>query len=190
MRMIEHRRHTMRVKPGQHLSQSGVDLARMIGQGLGPFNRVITSVVPRAFETAIAMGFAVDEQSDSISSLPDGFEDEVGWDEGAARFAEVVKNSPEGIVAQFARKLAVLHRDIAAHLPDNGRALVISHGGIVEASAIGCKPDEDYAAWGPAFGYCEGVRIYFVGTVCERIEPLRVIEHSPEGTRPADAPRS
>jgi hypothetical protein len=128
------------------------------------------------------MGFAVDEQSDSLSYLPDSFEDEVGWDEGVSRFAEVVKNSPGGIVAKFARQLAALHREIATHLPDNGRALLISHGGIVEASAIGCKPDEDYVAWGPAFGYCEGVRIYFNGTVCERIELLRVREQSPEGT--------
>jgi len=134
------------------------------------------------------MGFAVDEQSDALSHLPDGFEDEVGWDEGASRFAEVVKNSPGGVVAQFARQLAVLHREIAAHLPDNAWALVISHGGIVEASAVGCKPDEDYAAWGPAFGYCEGVRMYFNGTVCVRIEPLRVREQSPGGTQHADAP--
>ena len=28
MRVIEHRRHTMSAKPGDHLSQVGVDLAR------------------------------------------------------------------------------------------------------------------------------------------------------------------
>ncbi|MDF2628895.1 MAG: hypothetical protein K0R39_2726 [Symbiobacteriaceae bacterium] len=173
MRIIEHRRHTMRVKPGQHLSQAGVDLARMVGQEMGPFDLVVTSTVPRAFETAIAMGFAVDEQTDLLASLPDGFEDEVAWDVGIARIAEVIRRNPGGMAAQFARHLAALHREIAARLPENGRALVISHGGIVEATAIGCKPDENYAAWGPAFGYCEGLRIYFSATACERVEMLR-----------------
>ena len=31
MRMLEVRRHTMRRKPGQHLSQEGIDLARLVG---------------------------------------------------------------------------------------------------------------------------------------------------------------
>lgn len=174
MRVIEHRRHSMRAKPGQHLSQQGVDLARAVGEGMGPFHLVVTSSLPRAYETAIAMGFAVDEQVPWLSNLPDGFEDEVPWDAGISRIAAVARSLPEGAVAQFARKLAAFHRDLAARLPENGRALVISHGGIVETSAVGCKPDEDYTAWGPAFGYCEGVRMYFAGTACVRIEPLRV----------------
>lgn len=77
-------------------------------------------------------------------------------------------------MAQFARRLADLQREIASQLPDDGRALVISHGGIVEASAIGCKPDGNYASWGQACGYCEGVRMYFNEVVCERVELLRV----------------
>ncbi len=164
----------MRAKPGQHLSQQGVELARALGAGLGPFDLVVTSNLPRAYETAIAMGLAVDEQVPWLSHLPEGFEDEVPWDAGIARIAAVARSLPEGVAAQFARKLAAFHRELAARLPENGRALVISHGGIVEASAVGCKPDEDYTSWGPAFGYCEGVRVYFAGTVCVGIEPLRV----------------
>ena len=120
------------------------------------FPRIRPNRRPKCSRKRPILEFAVDEQSASLSDLPNGFEDEVRWDEGVSRFAEVVKNTPAGVVAQFARKLAALHTEIAARLPDNGRALVISHGGIVEASAVGCKPDEDYASWGPAFGYCEG----------------------------------
>jgi broad specificity phosphatase PhoE len=164
----------MRVKPGQHLSQAGVDLARAVGHDLGTFDRVITSNIPRAFETAIAMGFAVNEQREELGSLPDGFEDEVRWDEGFSRYAEVVRENPKGIVARFAWKLAELHQEITSGLPDNGRALVISHGGIVEASAVGCKPYENYSSWGPACDYCEGVRLFFHGNFCEKVELLRV----------------
>lgn len=174
LRIIEHRRHTRRVKPGQHLSQQGVDLARKAGKGLAPFHLVVTSNLPRAYETAIAMGFAVDEQVAWLASLPEGFEDEVPWNAGIGRIAAAARSNPEGAVAQFARRLGEFHRELAARLSPNGRALVISHGGIVEASAVGCRPDEDYAAWGPAFSYCEGVRMYFRGTVCVRIEPIRV----------------
>lgn len=174
LRIIEHRRHTLRVKPGQHLSQAGVDLARAVGEGMGPFDLVVTSALPRAYETAIAMGFAVDEQVDWLSSLAPGFEDEVPWDAGVACIAAAARGLPEGAVARFVRRLAAFHRELTARLPESGRALVISHGGVVEASAVGCKPDEDFAAWGPAFGYCEGVRMYFAGTVCVRVEPIRV----------------
>ena len=59
MRIIEHRRHTMRVTPGDHLSRAGVDLARRVGETMGRYDLVVTSPVARAFETAIAMGFTV-----------------------------------------------------------------------------------------------------------------------------------
>ncbi|MBZ0278386.1 MAG: hypothetical protein K8I60_19725, partial [Anaerolineae bacterium] len=69
MRYLEMRRHTIRIKPGQHLSQAGVTLARRVGETIGPFDRVITSTIPRAYETAIAMGFAVDEQLDELGTM-------------------------------------------------------------------------------------------------------------------------
>jgi broad specificity phosphatase PhoE len=174
MRVIEHRRHTMRVKPGHHLSQAGVELARAVGEGLGPFDLVITSTLPRAFETAIAMGFAVHEQWAELASLPDAFEEEVPWDAGFAGLAAAVRHRPDGVAARCVRELAGLHRAIAGRLPEGGRALVISHGAIVEASAVGCRPDWEYALGEPACNYCEGVRLYFQGTLCERVEVLRV----------------
>ncbi len=79
MKTIEIRRHTYRTKPGQHLSQQGVTLARKVGEGVGPFERVITSTVPRAFETAIAMGFAVDEQVELMSNYSDDVEFDAPW---------------------------------------------------------------------------------------------------------------
>lgn len=151
MRIIEHRRHTMRVKPDQHLSQAGVDLARTVGENLSPFDLVITSTLPRAYETAIAMGFAVDEQCEELAFLPVGFEDEVRWDEGFARFADVIRENSAGAVAQIAVRMAKLHRQIAAELPNSGRALLISHGCIVEASTVRCAPLVDYGSWGPAW---------------------------------------
>ena len=72
MRTLYVRRHTMRRKPGQHVSQDGIDLARLVGAESGPFNLVVTSPVPRAVETAIAMGFEVDETDESLGRIPSG----------------------------------------------------------------------------------------------------------------------
>ncbi len=161
MRVLEVRRHTMRAMPGQHLTQAGVDLARRIGSTMQPFDRVVTSTLPRAFETAIAMGFAVDEQLDQLSMMDSAVTDEINWDAGFVAWTRVIKQG--GAAARFARKQADVWRSILQALPENGRALIISHGGIVEAGAIGCwppdrpVPDEAYCS------YCEGVRLTFDG---------------------------
>src|SRR5512143_3142167 len=84
MKTIEIRRHSIRNKPGPHLSQQGVTLARLVGQNLGPFDRVVTSTLPRAFETAIAMGFAVDEQNELMSTYGNDVEREIPWPQSFA----------------------------------------------------------------------------------------------------------
>src|ERR671919_805339 len=114
MRTVEIRRHTMRTKPGQHLSQAGVDLARLVGSRIGPFDRVITSTIPRAFETAIAMGFAVDDQNELMSTYGNDVERETPWPLSFARYAEAVRN--EGAAARYARQLAAFYNELARHL--------------------------------------------------------------------------
>lgn len=172
MRYVELRRHTMRVKPGQHLSQAGVDLARRIGDTIGPFNRVVTSTIPRAYETAIAMGFAVDEQLQELSSLADGVEDEVSWEAGFAAFALAAQQG--GAVHRYTQEQAALLTRIAYVLPDGGSALIISHGGIVEAQTVGSLPNVDFSGWGGGCDYCEGVRLHFEGKQFIKGEVLRI----------------
>ena len=171
-RFIEHRRHTMRTKPGQHLSQAGVDLARRVGEGMATFDKVLTSTVPRAFETSIAMGYAVDRQVELLSTMPEN--KEVPWDEGFNRHACYVREEPNSVVANFASKLAEFHLDIARSLPEDGHALIVSHGGFVEASAVGCMPNIDYETWGPPCNYCEGIRLTFDEDEFKECELLRV----------------
>ena len=151
----------MRTKPGQHLSQAGVDRARRIGSTLGDFDRVVTSTVPRAFETAIAMDFAVDEQLAALNTMGADVDREIDWRRGCAAFARVVRQS--GATAACASRQAALWRQIVLSVPDGGRVLVITHGGIVEAGTVGCLPEVDYTAWGPSCDYCEGVELRFDG---------------------------
>src|SRR5690348_10355417 len=75
MRTIEVRRHAPTTRGvergrGSHLSARGVALARAIGAHSGPFDRVFASLVPRTLETAIAMGFAVDDQWPVLGDVP------------------------------------------------------------------------------------------------------------------------
>ncbi len=172
MRSVEMRRHTMRVKPGRHLSQAGVDLARRTGTQMGPFDRVLTSTVPRAYETAIAMGFAVDQQDQRLSSFGVIVHAEIAWDAGFAAWSQAV--SEGGAAARFAHRQAALLGELAASLPEGGRALVITHGGFVEAAAVAGLTQADHAAWGAVCDYCEGAVFRFEGDQVVAVDVVRV----------------
>jgi broad specificity phosphatase PhoE len=172
MRILEVRRHTIRHLSSQHISQDGVDLARRVGEGLGKFDRVVTSTLPRAFETAIAMGYAVDEQIEQLSIMGEEVGAVVQWNAGYAAWAKAAANSP--IVGLYTQALAQLWRTIVRALPEDGRALIISHGGIVEAGTVGCLPPEARTTYGPACSYCEGAHLTFDGNLVVSVEILRV----------------
>jgi broad specificity phosphatase PhoE len=171
MRILDVRRHTIRSLSSPHISQDGVDLARRVGEGLGKFDRVVTSTLPRAFETAIAMGYAVDEQIEQLGLMGDEVQAVVQWNAGYAAWARAAANSP--VVGIYTQSLAELWRSIVRVLPENGRALIISHGGIVEAGTIGCLPSATRVAYGTACSYCEGVRLTFDGDTVVNLEMLR-----------------
>ncbi len=147
----------MRVNPGKHLSQAGVSLARRIGETMGPFDRVVTSTLPRAFETAIAMGFAVDAQDEVINSYGQNVEDELPWPQTFKRYAEAAREG--GAVVRTMKRLARFYLELLNTIPEGGSALVINHGGVVEMSAVACFLEADYASFGGPIGYCEGVRL-------------------------------
>lgn len=172
MRSLEVRRHTIRSQSSSHISQAGVDLARRVGEGLGKFDRVVTSTLPRAFETAIAMGYAVDEQIEQLSLMNDEVQAVVQWDAGYAAWARAAASS--AVVGLYTQALAELWRSIVRALPENGRALMISHGGIVEAGTVGCLPPAFRKTYGPACSYCEGARLTFDGDTVVNVEILRV----------------
>ena len=64
-------------------------------------------------------------------------------------------------------------REIAESLDDGQSALLVSHGGMIEAGAVAALPDADHQGWGAGLGYCEGVRLSFDGTNFTSAEILR-----------------
>jgi len=172
MPVLEVRRHSL-VKDHVHLSQAGIDLARRVGASIGPFHRVVTSTITRTLETAIAMGSAVDEQLAVLGEIPRDVWDEVGhherwrWDEPFVAFA------------RLGRAQAGARRAIGGDLPEDGRALIISHGRVVEAGAVTCFPQADHAPWGPPFGTCEGLQLTYVGDAWTAPKLLRLAGQPP-----------
>jgi len=168
---IEIRRHSLRRPPAQHLTQQGVTLARRVGVAMGPFNRVVTSTAPRAFETAIAMGFAVDEQAELISAYGDAIDELLPYPQ---TFAEYQQMREHPVVSKYLQKLSLFYRELVVSVPEGGSALVVNHGGIVEMSAIACTPEADYGVFGPQVEYCEGVSMTWENGGFRMVEVLRI----------------
>ena len=169
---LELRRHSMRQKPGSHLNQAGVSLARKTGETMGPFAKVITSNLPRAVETAVAMGFAVDEEKDLLAYYDEKVGEEVRWDAGFQEFAEAIRRGRK--TEKFANNLKCLLMEMAEKQAANANILVVSHGGILEIAAVSCLPQADYSAWGGSFQFCEGITLGFDGKHFVSWEILRV----------------
>jgi broad specificity phosphatase PhoE len=185
MRTIEIRRHAYTKKgegrgKGSHLSTEGVALARKIGGEIGPFDLVLTSPVPRALETAIAMGFAVNDQPEALGDLSPAVLEEVGhherwaWEKPFVTFAHLVRQG--GPTTRMGERQREAWVRALESVPSGGRVLIISHGRIIESGLVTCIPDGDFAAWGAAFQHCEGVRMTFEegrfqGAQLLRVEP-------------------
>lgn len=172
MHYLEVRRHTGRDKPNPHVNQAGVALARRTGESMGPFVRVFSSPAARCVETALAMGFAVTDESTDLKPYGDDVEREVMGETSFADWSRAYKRG--GAAARFAKHQARFWVQIVSGLPDGGAALAVTHGGVIELGAIGCLPEADHESWGEALWVCEGVRIAFEGDAAKDIQILRV----------------
>lgn len=172
MKIIEIRRHSIRVAGGDHLNQQGIALARRVGQEMGPFHYVATSALTRALETAVAMGFPVNEQTPLLNTYGGDVEREAPWPLPFHLYAEIVRQ--DGAAARFAWSLADYYQMILERIPDGGSALVVNHGGVLELGVVACLSDIDFSPWGESVGYCEGARLVWEGGRFTRGEVLRV----------------
>jgi broad specificity phosphatase PhoE len=139
MKWIEHRRHALRTKPSPHLNAEGVHSARILGSRRGPFARVVTSPKKRAIETAVAMGFAIDATESLLKDVPEKLNDIVPHDAGFAAFHQAISETEHA--NRYMEKLRSFFEQELEKIPDGERILVVSHGGVVEWSALACLPE-------------------------------------------------
>jgi broad specificity phosphatase PhoE len=183
MRWLEVRRHSLTKKghvrgTGSHLSQDGVDLARLVGGSLGRFASVVTSVSPRATETALAMGYAVDDTVDLPSGYLPGVVDhheQWRWPAPYHRYADLLRRST--MLAAVAEAHKVIWTRIVQTVPKGAAALIIGHSGGIEPALVACIPDADHLSWGVPFAHCEGARLSFdddrfVGIQFQRVDAV------------------
>jgi len=167
MKTLEIRRHSFRKEGGgSQLSQQGVEVARQLGATLGPFARVVTSVVPRARETAIAMGFAVDYELVTLATAPEIFAElstNTWWAAPQPFVALAQLLTTQGALWRYGAAQVALWRDLMNALPDDTAALVIGHSGELEIALVTCFPHADHRTWGSLFAPCEGARLTFAG---------------------------
>jgi hypothetical protein len=167
MKVLEIRRHGMRKQGGgSQLSQQGVSEARALGVSLGPFATVVATVVPRARETAIAMGFAVDYELVTLVSEDAIYaeaEQALWWQDPQPFVALASVLARKGPTWRYAHGLVAMWRDILMPLPDGAAALLIGHSGELEIALVACFPHADHSGWGAPFGPLEGARLQFGG---------------------------
>ncbi|MGV9534726.1 histidine phosphatase family protein [Streptosporangium sandarakinum] len=185
MRWLDVRRHSLTKKGamrgrGSHLSADGIALARFIGSGVGPYERVVTSSSPRAIETAVAMGFAVDDTVE----MPSGYVSEEiprhaqwDWTEPYLQIADIIRKG------RTAAAVAETHRAIWAEtvngVAEGGSALLVGHGGAIELALVACLPDASHDTWGTPFAHCDGVRLGFTDGHFVSVEFHRVRQSPP-----------
>lgn len=179
MKILEHRRHSIRDPGNSYLNQNGVDLARKVGETMSEFDYVITSTNDRAIQTGIAMGFAINETDINFSGMGDYEELEEEFKKWDYSFSELnsflnrVKNLKKYAENQ---KLYLLNK--LKTIKENGSMLIISHGGVVDFPLISMFPSENFKEWDQSFGYCEGYRVYVENDKFIKYELIRVNNRS------------
>lgn len=172
MRTLEIRRHTMRKKPGTHLNQQGIDMARTVGKAMTSFTKVVTSDKDRGYETAVAMGFSVDLQIAELGILPENVLHEISWPRSFSEIDAIATHNE--LSGKFADTQSEIWRKLMTDLPDGGRCLIISHGGILELGAVRLSIENSFEAWGGAIGYCEGLRFLYDDGIIKLDEVIRL----------------
>ena len=168
---LEIRRHAERNKPGPNLSQQGIEKCRKSGAARRSFKRVVTSSIPCAVQTAIAMGHAVDEEDPWLSSLGQVVSAEIDWSAGFTGFHDAIQGRDN--VSMYAEMQTRLWRQILSEIGPTESVLIITHGGIIEAGVVAMVPVVDFSSWGRGLDYCEGVRMTFQYGVCTEVRLFR-----------------
>jgi broad specificity phosphatase PhoE len=123
---------------------------------------VVASASPRAIETAVAMGLAVDNTVDLPSGYLPGVVDhheQWRWSAPYRRYADLLQRSNR--LAAVAEAHRIIWTRIVKTVPDGAAALVIGHGGGIEPGLVACLPYADHESWGAPFAHCDGARLSF-----------------------------
>ena len=180
MKWVEIFRHSKRGE-GKGLSEEGRELARRAIVLLSPpYDLCVSSPKERARETMEAFGFVRYEVDEAFTAINP-------WEPFDAAIIGLAKERgiiPLAACWEIPEALSYLRlqgetflgaiRRIARKLPEGGRALVVSHGGIIEAAALHGCPRFELNEIGGEIGFCEGVAFKFDGENFSGVEVKRL----------------
>ncbi len=170
VKYLEHRRHTERTKPNDHINQRGINLAGRVAEDIGSFQYVLTSKVPRAVETALVLGFEVDHMDDLLYHYTPEVMGELG-DKSFGAIADAIALG--GYAYSYAMDQVSLFKESLDKVDEGEAVLVISHGVMVEISLVSMFPDTNHSAWGGPFSYLEGYSVGYLDGEFVNLEILR-----------------
>ncbi len=165
-RWVELRRHSYTKKGAgrsrwTHLSPQGVDAARAEGARLRHVGYVGVSKSPRTLETAVAMGFVVDDTLDIVSAVVVSgeveFHESWGWPDPWSVYRERIDARP-ALAACAAAQLDIVQRAVD-NVRDGQAVLLIGHGGWIEPTVVAAVDRDALEDWGPSFDHLEGVSL-------------------------------
>jgi len=171
--LLEHRRHSIRIGDHTHISNEGLTLARKVGEDMSEFDLVISSKSTRAIETAIGMGYSVNDTIDfklaaqnlkfPIKYLPEGsiyqiYQEEFKLNESIGEFGNNLKS-------------LILDKLKSSNAK---RVLLITHGGVIESSTVAFFPQFDYSHWNTGAVHCGGVKFEFDNDSFKNLELIEV----------------
>jgi broad specificity phosphatase PhoE len=182
MKYVEVFRHSKR-GPGKGLSEEGRELARRARALLhSHYDFCVSSPKERACETMEALGFDhydIDEAFTAVHPWEpfDAQATKLAKEKGVTPLAACweIPEALNYLKLQGETFLAATKR-IARRLPEEGRALVVSHGGILEAAALHGCAHCDLAELGGEIGFCEGVVFQLDGDKLVGVEVKRLSE--------------
>jgi hypothetical protein len=133
------------------------------------------------------MGYAVDD------TLPMGsgyvgqvaHHDQWSWPSPFVRYRQLLGEDP--VLAAAVDLELKLWRSVIDRLPEEGKALIVSHGGIIEPTLVAAVPAGDHASWGRPFSHLDGVRLLvdeeqFSVAEFDRYAPAKVLDSPSPGS--------
>ena len=180
MKFVEVFRHSKR-GAGKGLSEEGRELALRARSLLAShYDLCVSSPKERARETLEVFGFeryGIDEAFTAINPWEpyDAEVTKLAKEQGTIPLAACweIPDALNYLRMQGETFLAAVKR-VARKLPEDGRALVVSHGGILEAAALHGCPRYDLAELGGEIGFCEGVVFKIDGEQLTSVEVKRL----------------
>ena len=182
MRIVELRRHAERDN-NEDLTAKGVEQCATAKTTLEfPYDAYVISPAKRAKLTMEAFGGGLSTVEPRLAPRP-----RTPFLPFQRRHEELLAAGMDAVTAWFtipgahpalaevgrAALAAVL--DLAAKLPEGGRALAVSHGGTIEPFAV-VVLDRPYASifGNRELGYCEGTKAYVFGGKVSRVDVVRM----------------